>query len=133
MYQDWIDLNHVIATARAQVFVDYGKHIKPWVNAWTGQNRLTTANNQCDANKFDKWTFKIQRDTFNGRFQRKVDKELEKFIANGKFNNPEFSQGMCSFKSKVDAAERYDEKLMRNGANVVGPRLRKAVDSHFQR
>jgi hypothetical protein len=38
---------------------------------------------------------------------------------------------MHSFESKVDAAERNDEKLMRDRENVVGHRLGKALDSHF--
>jgi len=36
-----------------------------------------------------------------------------------------------SFESKVDASERNYEKLMRDGANFVGPRLGKALDSHY--
>ena len=133
MEQDWIDLNHVVATARAQVYVNYGKHVKPWVDAWAEWNRLTTVNTQCDADKFEQCIFKAQMDMFNGVYRPTVGEELKKCAANAKCDSPVFYEGMGKFESKVDAAERNDEKLMRDGANVVGPRLGKALDSHFQR
>ena len=133
MEQDWIDLNHVVATARAQVYVNYGKHVKPWVDAWAEWNRLTTVNTQCDANKLEQCIFQAQMDMFNGRYPPSVREELSKCVANAKCGSPAFTEGMRSFESKVDAAERNDEKLMRDGENVVGHRLGKALDSHFQR
>jgi len=70
-------------------------------------------------------------DMFNGRYPPSVHEELSKCVANAKCGSPAFTEGMRSFESKVDAAERNDEKLMRDGANVVEPKLEKAIDSHF--
>ena len=72
-------------------------------------------------------------DMFNGRYPPYVREELSKCVAQAKCDSPAFTEGMRSFESKVDAAERNDEKLMRDGENVVGHRLGKALDSHFQR
>ena len=72
-------------------------------------------------------------DMFNGVYRPTVGEELKKCAANAKCDSPVFYEGMGKFESKVDAAEKNDEKLLRDGANVVGPRLGKALDSHFQR
>ncbi len=70
-------------------------------------------------------------DMFNGRYPPSVREELKKCVENAKCGSPAFSEGTRSFESKVGVAERNDEKLMRDGANVVEPKLGKALDSHF--
>jgi len=65
-YQAFIDLNHVVASARAQFYVAHGKHVKPWVEFGAELSRLTTPNAECDANKLEQCTFEAQMNEFNG-------------------------------------------------------------------
>ena len=98
MQQDWIDLNHVVATARAQAYVNYGKQVKPYVDAFAEWNRLTTVNAQCDANKLEQCIFKAQMDMFNGYYPPAVGEELKKCAVSAKCDSPAFTEGMRSFE-----------------------------------
>ena len=72
-------------------------------------------------------------DGFNGMPEDLIHDKAMKCMTDAKCDCPAFTAGMHSLDTKLEAAVRNDDQLMRDGGKVVGDRLRNAIASHNQR
>lgn len=131
--QGWTDVNHAWSSMRTQQYVNYGKQVKPWVDALQEWNRLTTVSPTCDQNKLEVCLYNQQNDWWAGVPESESNEQADACVEAAGCRSPLAEENGGSLGEKIETAQQAGYDAERKARFALQQGLRKANEAHRDR